>query len=235
MIYNWLNFVQNALLPVDCTLCGQRLSGSKIHLCGHCVKHLPWLNHACSLCALPLPHNQTICGKCQRQPPPFNGARCLFKYDFPVARLISDLKFHQQLSYGVLLGQLLAMRMEIEYTSDTRCKYIVPIPLHRTRLRTRGFNQSQEIAKSCAGALKIDLRNQILKRTTPTQAQTELTAEERKRNLRNAFSAKPAAPGLIVLIDDVMTTGATAEHAALALRRAGNIDIDVWCIARTHD
>lgn len=111
---------------------------------------------------------------------------------------------------------------------------LVPIPLHRSRLRERGYDQALELARPLARHLGLPLQAQALMRVRDTSAQSRLDASQRRRNLRNAFAwnGDIAMPAHIVLIDDVMTTGATLHSAARALRRAGALRVDAWVCAR---
>ena len=113
---------------------------------------------------------------------------------------------------------------------------IVPVPLHRSRLRERGFNQAYELARFCSQRLGVPLAAKLCERHKPTLHQPGLKPAARRRNLRNAFSvATPAIakpPTSVLLVDDVMTTGTTLRELAKQLRRAGTLDIHVWCIAR---
>ena len=115
-----------------------------------------------------------------------------------------------------------------------RPQALVPVPLHATRLRQRGYDQALELAKPLAQALGIPLHADALQRQRATAAQSELDAEARKRNLRGAFALHPgqALPEHVVLVDDVMTTGATLQAAAKTLRRAGVLRVDAWVCAR---
>ena len=111
---------------------------------------------------------------------------------------------------------------------------IVPVPLHRARLRQRGYNQALELARPLAHALRLPLRHDLLHRIRSTHAQTELGAIARRRNVRDAFHVPSGAalPAHVALLDDVMTTGATLAECARVLRRAGVQRVDLWALAR---
>ena len=141
-------------------------------------------------------------------------------------------KFHNDLTAGRLLSQLMAETCARLPRPDA----VIPIPLHRARLRHRGYDQALELARPLARALSLPLLDTALLRVRATSAQSELDANARRRNLRHAFAvaAAPAhaLPRHVVLVDDVMTTGATLHAAAKALLRAGVQRVDAWVCAR---
>ena len=171
------------------------------------------------------------CGACVLQPPPLDAARAAFVYAFPLDRLLPRFKFHRDLAAGRLLVQAMAGAFRERPRPDA----LVPVPLHRDRLRSRGYDQALELARPLARALSIPLRSDLLLRARATAPQSQLDARDRQRNLRGAFRVPTAAiavPGRVALVDDVMTTGATLHAAAQALRRAGVARIEAWVCAR---
>jgi ComF family protein len=225
------------LWPARCLVCGDPGARGR-DLCAACADALPWNHSACATCALPLPgapaeHDalaEQRCGACLRRPPPLAATRAAFVYGFPVDRLLPRLKFHQGLAAGRLMSQLAAEA----FATAPRPDAVVPIPLHRARLRARGYDQALELARPLARALALPLRDDLLRRRKATAQQSRLDATARRRNLRRAFEVIPreAMPAHVVLFDDVMTTGATLHAAATALRRAGIGRVDAWVCAR---
>ncbi|MFC7301065.1 ComF family protein [Cognatiluteimonas weifangensis] len=218
------------LWPMHCLACGERAGGGA--LCPACRAALPWNRQACARCALPLPGSDgsAVCGRCLRRPPPLALVRSACLYAPPLDRWLPRFKFHQDLAAGRVLAQLLAAAC----ATAPRPQALVPVPLHRTRLRRRGYDQALELARPLARAFALPLRAELLRRTRATAPQSELHAAARRRNLRDAF-AVPAAvtrPAHVALVDDVMTTGATLHAAAAALRRAGVARVDAWVCAR---
>ena len=216
------------LLAPRCLLCGE-VAGGERDLCGACAAELPWSGHACARCALPL-HEPGTCGPCLRRPPPLAATHAAFVYGFPLDRLLPRFKFHDDLAAGRLLSQLMADALRGLPPPDA----LVPVPLHRARLRSRGYDQALELAKPLARTLRIPLLADALVRRRETRPQSELDAVARQRNLRGAFEVRgnQALPGHVVLVDDVMTTGATLHAAATMLRRAGVQRVDAWVCAR---
>lgn len=218
------------LWPPRCLLCGETGAAGR-DLCRNCAAALPWNRSACLRCALPLPALAPACGDCLQYPPPLDQAHAALIYGFPVDKLQPRLKFHADLACGRLLSQL----MIEAFVHLPRPQALIPLPLHRARLRSRGYDQALELARPLARAFGIPLIDGILIRQRATAPQSRLDAVARKRNLRGAFVVRKDLPSLlkhVVLIDDVMTTGATLHAAAKALRRAGASRVDAWVCAR---
>jgi len=218
-----------ALWPSRCLACGER-GQAGLDLCRCCAAALPWNRVACPTCALPLPVPAEACGACLRRPPPLDAVHAAFVYARPLDRLLPRFKFHGDLAAGRLLSQLMAEACAPLPRPDA----LVAVPLHRSRLRRRGYDQALELARPLARMLRLPLRHDLLHRRRATAAQSDLNAVARRRNVHNAFVADTARalPAHVVLVDDVMTTGATLHAAAKALRRAGVARVDAWVCAR---
>lgn len=217
------------LFGTRCLVCRERAHGEH-DLCAACLAALPWAGAACARCAIPLPAGDGPCGACLRRAPPLDAVHAAFVYGFPVDRLLPRFKFHHDLAAGALLARCMAARC----AGLPRPDALVAVPLHGSRLRRRGYDQALELARPLARRLELPLRRDLLRRTRATAAQSELTATARRRNVRRAFEAGShhPVPAHVVLIDDVMTTGATLHAAAIALRRAGVARVDAWVCAR---
>jgi len=173
------------------------------------------------------------CGECLRDPPPFSRSFCAVNYSFPWDGLLMQLKFHGQTE----LARPLAQRLHAALPPPD-VDAVLPVPLSPQRLARRGYNQAWLLAQAVAGMQRLPAWPDTLQRAVDTQQQTELGRTARQRNLRAAFMVLPARRAAIAgkrlaLVDDVMTTGATAREAAAALLRAGAADVQLWVVART--
>ena len=216
--------------PAHCLVCREAVETPGVDLCTVCRHALPWQRHACPRCALPLGAPAPACGSCLRRPPPVAETRAVFRYAPPLDRLLPRLKFHDDLAAGRLCAALMADVL----VDAPRPDALVPLPLHRARLRARGFDQTLELARPLARTLSLPLRDDLLVRGRATAPQSRLDAAARRRNLRGAFSVRTGGlpPAHVALVDDVMTTGATLHAAADALLRAGVGRVDAWVCAR---
>lgn len=223
--------LQRAVLPTRCLLCGD--PGQEDDLCAACRADLPWNAPACEHCALPLPQPGS-CGACLRQPPPYARALAVWRYAGAVAQLVPRFKFHHDLAAGRLLAELAQARLE-QWPGWQGVDQVVPMPLHAARLGRRGYNQALELARPWAGARRLPLSINMLRRTRATVPQTELDAAARRRNVRGAFAAAACTGAIVLLVDDVMTTGASLGEAARTLLRAGAAEVRVLVAARAPE
>ena len=228
---SWLRRASAWLLPSRCLLCGAPGDGGR-DLCRHCAAALPWNDACCGRCGLPLPQPEPTCGACLRRPPAYDACRAVFRYAAPLDQLLPRLKFHGDLAAGAVVADLLAAPLAAACAATGRPAVLVPVPLHRSRLARRGYNQAQELARPLARRLQVPLAPALLVRSRATEAQTGLDAAGRRGNVRHAFTATGPVPAHVALLDDTMATGATVEECARALRQAGARRIDVWVAAR---
>jgi len=220
------------LLPPRCLVCGEAAQGQD--LCLACIAALPRNAPACPRCALPLPVAAPACGVCLQHPPPFSRLFAPWRYEAAIAQLVPRFKFHHDLAAGRVLAQL-AAPLVADWDGCKGVTRIIPMPLHATRLGQRGYNQALELARPLARALGLPVDAAALVRQRATIAQTELDAAARRRNLRGAFTAAPQSGEVVLLIDDVVTTGATVREAARTLLRAGAGEVRVLAIARAPE
>ncbi|VVP82338.1 hypothetical protein PS938_00789 [Pseudomonas fluorescens] len=229
-VYIWLKNKQS------CLLCDEPAEGVP-PVCTACEFELPWLGDHCITCALPLPAAGLTCGHCLKQPPAFEQVIAPWTYNFPVDSLITRFKHNTKWPFGRLLAELLAQCLQHRFEDDLpRPHALIPVPLATRRLRQRGFNQAAMLARWLSASLDIPCDERLLLRTQDTDAQQALNAEARRKNLRNAFALTPGAivkGQHLALVDDVLTTGATAQALARLLMDAGAARVDVYCLART--
>ncbi|KAF0163024.1 MAG: phosphoribosyltransferase [Rhodocyclaceae bacterium] len=215
-----------ALLPQDCFLCAAP-SGKSL-LCAACTASLPRLTmERCPVCALPTP-DSNICGACLGHAPHFDATQAVFRYEFPVDSLIQALKYAHRLASADFLGRELA-----QMAAPLRPDLILPVPLSQARLAQRGFNQAVEIARPLSRALGVALAITHLHRCRDTAPQASLPWKERAKNIRHAFECEIDLTGkTVLLIDDVMTTGATLDELARTLKAHGAIRVENLVLAR---
>lgn len=230
----WRRLAECWQLPGRCVVCDDWTAA---RLCAACVQRFQTQRPRCPRCGIVLAVAGQPCGHCLSTPPPVQRTLVAVDYAFPWDRLVQALKFHGQLG----LAPVLAQRLRACAPQVCDCpapKLIVPVPLHASRLRERGFNQSWEIARHLGRGLAISTRADVLLRWRATSSQAQLPRDERRANVQGAFMPDPthgrAARGRhVALVDDVMTTGATAHAAAQALREAGALSVTLWVVART--
>jgi len=220
-------------LPSQCEVCRH---WGRARLCGDCRERFAPPVPRCRRCALRLAGAAPLCGDCLRQPPPFENTVCVADYAFPWDRLIADFKFNGRAELATALADLLCAA-----TATAPAPHLVlPVPLAPRRLAERGYNQAWELARRVARRRGLAAQADLLTRPVETVHQADLPRAERLANLRAAFLVDPrrrdALRGRrVALVDDVLTTGATAREAAQTLLRAGAAAVDVWVFARTPD
>ena len=172
------------------------------------------------------------CGECQSSQRAYIKVHALFEYAQPLDDLITSMKFGQQLGAARLLGELLLDHC-FRHSINLADYAVIPVPLHKQRLRERGYNQILEVARPLARALRLPLLTTAVQRQQPTRAQSGLSAKARVRNLKGAFSVSAKAlPASVLIVDDVITTGATIDELAKTLDKAGVEKIEIATIAR---
>lgn len=225
---------------LGCTLCAACGRGAAQRLCADCIAAHGRLGPQCHRCALPTGSPLPACGPCLAHPPAFAATVAALPYAFPWDGLLRRLKYHAALDLAPALAAALAEGVRQAHREDTvpTVDLVLPVPLAESRLRQRGFNQAWELARRVADALRLPADSGLLERCHETQAQARLGRAARRLNLEGAFAVPDAARLMlanrrVALVDDVMTTGATADAAASALRAGGATEVQVWVVART--
>lgn len=206
-------------------------------LCEPCRQALPWNQWQCRQCALPLAFSsdQMLCGECLRAPPPFTRVIAPWRYQFPVDRMIHRYKASGQRAFARPLLESLGQHLSglLEQHPDWRPDLLVSSPMHPARRRDRGFNQASDIAEHLSRMLNLPWSPEIAARKHKTSSQRKLGRSARLTNLAGVFAVVSKPPAHVAIVDDVVTTGATARLLALALRKAGAEQVQVWALART--
>jgi len=232
-----LSALADILLPPRCIQCSRTVEVNGT-LCAECWRQITFLGEpCCAKCGLPFPYDAgagALCAGCIAEPPRFDRARSVFAYDDRSRRLVLALKHADRLHGVPAFGQWLA-RAGAPLLEDA--DLIMPVPLHWTRLWRRRYNQSALLAHAVAAAMASGptVTPDLLYRRRRTPIQGRRTRTQRAENVRGAFALRrpEAIEGKkIVLIDDVLTSGATVEECAKILRRAGAARIDVLTLAR---
>jgi ComF family protein len=217
----------NRFFGRTCLLC--RAQSGAHPLCAACHAELPWHRQPqCPSCATPTPGGQ-VCGNCLKHPPAYDRTHAALVYAFPIDRVVPRLKYHAQLAIVPMLGDCLAEAASAQLRPDG----LIPMPLHPSRIRERGFNHATEIARSVARKLDLPLDLASCQRIRDTPPQMGLKHDARRKNMRGAFACSGAVEGKhIALIDDVMTTGTSLDELAATLKRAGAREVSCWVVAR---
>jgi len=240
-----------ALLPASCALCGYPLPQiSSVPICDVCWTEFPVQSGpACSRCgdALTAPVSDgslALCRTCRLVPPPFVRAVAYGLYQGRMKEAIHSLKYDRLHTAAHGLGRMLAQAIAQLAAAAPTEMLVVPVPLHRSKYAQRGFNQARSLATEALGFLrkshpawKLTLASSTLMRLRATESQAGLTSRQRRLNVRGAFTVSdPAAVAMkhVLLIDDILTTGATARAAAQALARAGAASVWVATLARAR-
>lgn len=239
------DWVIDWLYPPRCRACAGRIYGRDgEYFCRACWGKIEIIDHPlCKICGRPFPDaggDDHDCGVCLARPPQFSQARSWARYprqeleDHPLRQAVQRFKYGRKVSLGKPLGRIMARGCR-EFLAAWQADLILPVPLHPRRLRWRGFNQSVLLARQVGRAYGIPVDPLLLRRIKETPPQTQLSEEERRRNVRGAFALAPGRSienKNILLIDDVYTSGATVNECSRTLKKNGAKDVYVLTLAR---
>ena len=213
-----------------CIICA-RFCASEPALCQGCCDILPWLDPSvCLSCGCP---NSEPCSRCADRVDPFEHRFALFDYSFPTDALLKRLKYSEKRAIGRNLGLLLGSSAALSGAANG-AELLLPVPLAWSRRRARGFNQAADIAQACSDVLGIAWTDKLLHRHARTPRLAGLSPVERRFALLGAFAASSEVSGKhVVLVDDVMTSGATCLELNRELKDRGASAVSVWTVART--
>lgn len=239
------------IFPSNCRLCGNPLVNlSRLPVCVECLHAMPPLSGGlCSICGERLVGPRFLldgeadlcCDLCRRAQPPYSKAVAYGSYEGGLRELIHLLKYERVRPAANVLGRMLAEAIaELSPQLEDAKAIVVPVPLHSSKLRQRGFNQSELIARAAvkiiSSRMQLQLSSGVLERCRETQSQIGLSRHQRRENMRGAFAVtgKQQISGqTVLLVDDVMTTGTTVSECARVLLRAGASNVFVATVART--
>ncbi|MBL4712689.1 MAG: ComF family protein [Gammaproteobacteria bacterium] len=229
------------LFPSRCILCSQTIKefadGKSIELCASCYLSQPFNTVCCVRCALPLAdesNDSNLCGRCITKLPAYDYAHSIFRYEDDVIGLVHQLKFSEKITYARSFGEMLLTVFESnEHLKKESPDCLLPVPLHSSRLRQRGFNQSIEISRVISKKLRIPIEHDAIIRQRKTTSQTGLNAKQRRINIKGAFvMAGSIQHKHVLIIDDVVTTGSTVNELAILLKKNNVERVGVLSIAR---
>lgn len=241
MVYvkQFISALLDVILPPVCHICHSFIpNAEKLHICPGCREKLPQITSPiCSICGIPFncAGGDHCCSACLTDPPHYDSARAALLYDGAVRDMIHSFKYNRRRHLCQPLSLLAIERMS-DFLHECKTDIIVPVPLHRTRLRQRGFNQAVLLGSKMSRGLGIPMLPDVLARTRKTEPQVELSASERRLNVKDAFSVKKhqmLTGKRIMLLDDVITTGSTMNECAKELKKAGAEIVIALTIART--
>ncbi len=222
----------NLLLKQACLMCASH-DGGDVGICQACLNDLPWHSAAqCPQCALI--SDGLVCGSCLNSPPSFDATHALFTYHYPADKLLQHYKYKQTLHLANTFASLLIDKKLSPSHTKQKIDLIIPMPMHKTRLKERGFNQALEVARLISKSMQIKLDYTSCQRPKYTPPQASLPLKERIKNIRGVFDCQKNLQSLnIAIVDDVMTTGASLNELASTLKQAGASHVECWVIART--
>jgi ComF family protein len=230
-VYGASRTLIHKLFPATCLLCLDPGQPPFLDLCRDCEEDLPATSRGCAICAGPLAGGAIVCASCLTRRPAFDAAFAPYRYEFPLVELIHRLKYGGQVAVARILGTLLARRLAER--GATAVDAVVPVPLHPSREARRGYNQAGEIARFAAEILGLPVAGRIAMRVRATEEQAALPAIVRRVNVSGAFEVRAKTiPPAVAIVDDVLTTGSTADALAGALKQAGCRRVEVWAVAR---
>ncbi len=233
---SFLDACKDLVFPACCLACEKRLPVTRLPLfCDDCLSQVPFIDSPyCTCCGLPFQGGQDhLCSQCHLKPYSFHLARAAVLYREPVSPLVSSLKFHGQLTGLPTLAAL--ARSSNGFRDLSEPEIILPVPLHDRRLRERGFNQAAALAHTIFKKSKRKIIPTLLVRNRATTPQTGLNGRLRRKNLFGAFSIKQpkmVQGKRILLVDDVFTTGSTANECARTLKKHGAEQVEVFTLCR---
>ncbi|MEE3652453.1 MULTISPECIES: DNA utilization protein GntX [unclassified Brenneria] len=225
-----------------CWLCRSPLYRSQQGICSYCQRRLSPTPVCCPRCGLPTGDPTRQCGRCLKNPPPWQSITFVGDYVPPLNALIKQFKFNGKTELAPALARQLLLRWLAAYREQAlltprrlfRPDRIVTVPLHQRRHWSRGFNQTELLARPLAHWLGCDYEPRAIRRIRQTPLQQKLSASARRGNLRGAFRCHASLPGKqVVLLDDVVTTGSTAAEISRLLLAQGAAGVQVWCLCRT--
>ena len=217
------------LNPAICLGCAYALKPGQF-FCANCITELKRLNNPCNLCGLENATSGNSCAACLYDPPRWQKMTAPLIYQGLTRNLLIQLKFAESL---YLASSLVSATIDHFRDSKPLPEVLLPVPLHRKRLLDRGYNQAFEIAQALSHLLDIPVNTRALSRIRDTDSQSGLSAYQREKNILKAFAYDTSTPySHVAVVDDIVTTGSTANEITKTLHRAGVRCVEIWGLAR---
>lgn len=231
-LYNSSRQALDWLIPRKCLICKARNPNQHHPCCDECYLSLPFQYSYCQQCGQALGRTEDVCGKCLSSPPQYDSCFCPFEYKSPISEQICAFKYSEQPELAKSIAQLMCRELNDQAIEAPQA--LIPVPLHIKRLRHRGFNQAKLLAKQIGKQLEIPVLADAVVKTKATRAQVKQSLIQRKKNVTGSFQLKHKLRfNSIAIIDDVVTTGATANEIAKILKKNGVDCVSIWGVAHT--
>ena len=222
----------NWLIPRRCMACAIAMAGDSQPYCRACYQALPFQTHCCTRCGQTISAQLDYCGRCLLTPPPFDACFCPFRYEGVISEEIQRFKYGDRPELSMGLAQ--ALNLELQAIDIAKPDLLIPVPVHISRLRKRGYNQSLLLTKSLSKLINIPFSNSLIEKHRSTEPQVNQSLRQRQNNVKGSFRmCGETPPRSIAIIDDVFTTGATAAEITKILKRNGVDYVQVWGLAHT--
>lgn len=240
-MFKFLSFLSDFLFPRRCPLCDRPLSKEEGLVCPSCKSLLsPLPPPYCTKCGRSLPNtNENYCEICKKHHFSFDRGFSLWEYNRAVRKSLHYFKYKGRKEYAKFYAKELFLSFPFLF-DKLRIKALIPVPIHKKRYEERGYNQALALAEELSLLSGLPVLSEFLIRTKNTLPQNKLSESERKKNLEAAFSINTSSPHYfspieaVLLIDDIYTTGSTADTCSLLLKEAGILHVYVLCLSSSH-
>ena len=239
LVHSLFNGIWTSIWPPRCPLCEELLDAGPNTFCEYCLDTFNVIDDPiCEKCGLPFDENTAppsgVCGNCLKAPLILDVLRSFGEYEGALRKAIIDFKFNGRREMVPALGEFILMA-DLKFSENENADIVVPVPLHSDRIKERGFNQAVDLARPLAKTRRAALSYDVLIRSRPTKPQVGLSTNQRKANVKGAFTVKKpdtVKGKKVILVDDIYTTGNTINECAKVLKKAGAKKVFAVTVAR---